>query len=46
MKYLIIGAVVIEWLLFKNLQMLKKGTGENGNIYLTAPDIIEVSTLT
>ncbi len=46
MKYLIIGAVVIEWLLFKNLQMSKKGTGENGNIYLTAPDIIEVSTLT
>ena len=46
MKCLIVGAGAIGCELIKNFSMLNVGTGQNGSIYLTDPDIIEVSNLT
>ena len=46
MKCLIVGAGAIGCELIKNFSMLNVGTGKNGSIYLTDPDIIEVSNLT
>ena len=46
MKCLIVGAGAIGCELIKNFSMLNVGTGANGSIYLTDPDIIEVSNLT
>ena len=46
MKCLIVGAGAIGCELIKNFSMLNIGTKENGCIYITDPDIIEVSNLT
>ena len=46
MKCLIVGAGAIGCELIKNFAMLNIGTGKNGAIYITDPDIIEVSNLT
>ena len=46
MKCLIVGAGAIGCELIKNFSMLNVGTGASGSIYLTDPDIIEVSNLT
>ena len=46
MKCLIVGAGAIGCELIKNFAMLNVGTGQNGAIYITDPDIIEVSNLT
>ena len=46
MKCLIVGAGAIGCELIKNFSMLNVGTGTNGSIYITDPDIIEVSNLT
>ena len=46
MKCLIVGAGAIGCELLKNFSMLNIGTGLNGCIYITDPDIIEVSNLT
>ena len=46
MKLLIVGAGAIGCELIKNFAMLNVGTGQNGAIYITDPDIIEVSNLT
>ena len=46
MKCLIVGAGAIGCELIKNFSMLNVGTGKRGSIYLTDPDIIEVSNLT
>ena len=46
MKCLVVGAGAIGCELIKNFSMLNVGTGKNGSIYLTDPDIIEVSNLT
>ena len=46
MKCLIVGAGAIGCELIKNFSMLNVGTGNNGSIYITDPDIIEVSNLT
>ena len=46
MKCLIVGAGAIGCELIKNFSMLNVGTGKNGSIYITDPDIIEVSNLT
>ena len=45
MKILIVGAGAIGCELLKNFSMLSLGTGKNGSIYVTDPDIIEVSNL-
>jgi ubiquitin-activating enzyme E1 len=45
MKILVVGAGAIGCELLKNFSMLNIGTGENGSIYVTDPDIIEVSNL-
>ena len=46
MKCLIVGAGAIGCELIKNFAMLNVGTKGNGCIYITDPDIIEVSNLT
>ena len=46
MKCLIVGAGAIGCELIKNFSMLNVGTKDNGCIYITDPDIIEVSNLT
>ena len=46
MKLLMVGAGAIGCELLKNFAMLNIGTGENGAMYITDPDIIEVSNLT
>ena len=46
MKCLIVGAGAIGCELIKNFSMLNVGTGTKGSIYITDPDIIEVSNLT
>jgi len=46
MKCLVVGAGAIGCELIKNFSMLNVGTGSNGSIYITDPDIIEVSNLT
>lgn len=46
MKLLMVGAGAIGCELLKNFAMLNIGTGETGAIYITDPDIIEVSNLT
>ena len=46
MKCLVVGAGAIGCELIKNFSMLNVGTGANGSIFLTDPDIIEVSNLT
>ena len=46
MKCLIVGSGAIGCELIKNFAMLNVGTGQNGAIYITDPDIIEVSNLT
>lgn len=44
-KLFMIGAGAIGCELLKNYAMLGLGTGENGHIILTDPDVIEVSNL-
>ena len=46
MKCLVVGAGAIGCELIKNFSMLNVGTGNDGSIYITDPDIIEVSNLT
>ena len=46
MKCLIVGAGAIGCELIKNFSMLNVGTANKGCIYITDPDIIEVSNLT
>ena len=46
MQCLVVGAGAIGCELIKNFSMLNVGTGNNGSIYITDPDIIEVSNLT
>ena len=46
LKCLIVGAGAIGCELIKNFAMLNVGTGQNGAIYITDPDVIEVSNLT
>ena len=45
-KIMIVGAGAIGCELIKNFSMLNVGTGENGSIFITDPDIIEPSNLT
>ena len=46
MNCLIVGAGAIGCELIKNFAMLNVGTGVKGNLYITDPDVIEVSNLT